>query len=425
MLLDIKNYILQLFSFKRKSAFLKFDDIATNSNIDNAWQQKLADKIIIRVERPVKGGLDVALLTRCHEVIKKIYNKDILLKNNEIINLNTDKIESLPLDNASITLPLIPFEISPAELINTKEEKDLKAYTFQDFLIEFIIKNKTFLKNTFFTEEDFDKLNEAFLFLEISSNEKTCCYICKELVNTIFNDYLLKLKFIIDSNLNSPDYSQPLISLLKKAYLIEIDKQIEIKKKSLLDEKQNTIKMAEQNNLNLFLPDVEAHYKELHDRLINFNYNNIINSFSDIKELFSFWPPWLKKPVFLNNKQTITLNKMKMHMCLQKLGFLNEISLDDLLKNKLREFFINKAKIKKENLFNEINEYLKTDSNLKELEELRTSLINLDIDKEFLDKDTLYSIILHWPELLYPEPIEIKACKDLLFDNLEILPNLE
>jgi len=116
---------------------------------------------------------------------------------------------------------------------------------------------------------------------------------------------------------------------------------------------------------------------------------------------------------------------MKMHMCLQKLGFLNEISLDDLLKNKLREFFINKAKIKKENLFNEINEYLKTDSNLKELEELRTSLINLDIDKEFLDKDTLYSIILHWPELLYPEPIEIKACKDLLFDNLEILPNLE
>ena len=418
MLLSIKKYLRQLFNLKHKSIFKEVGTVS-NSN----WQQKLTNKIIIKVVRPLNKGHDVVLLTRSSDIIQKIYKKDILLKDNEIINLNTDEIELLPIDNANITLPFIPFEISPAELINTAEEAGLKAYTFQEYLIEFIIKNKTFLKNTFFTNEDFNKLDEAFLFLEISNNEKTCCYICKELVDTIYKKYLFKLKSFVDLNIDAPDYSQPLLGLLKKAFLVEINKQIEIKKNSLLNEKLHTIKMAEQNNLNLFLPDVEAHYSELHDRLINFNYTNIINSFNDIKILLSFWPPWLEKPEFLNNIQTLTLNKLKMHLCLQKLGFLNEIYSDDL-NNKIKEFFIGKAKIKKENLLKEIKEYLKNDSSLKELEELKVLVDNLDVEKEFLDKDTIYSIILYWPELLYPEPLDIKACKDLLFDNLEIIQNV-
>lgn len=418
--------------FKGISLFKKFFGLkdATPLSIDlvekESWHKNIANKVILKAVKEENNKFNVLLYTRNNDIINKIYNKNILLKDNEILNINTDEIETLPIISNDISLPFIPFEIAPAELAGPKEESDTKAYTFQNYLISFIIENKSLLKNNYFSDSDFTKLSKALLFLNLTEEEKTCCYICQASVNIVYKNYIDKIQAFINEVLGSFNDTVPLIDQLKKAYLKIIKEKVDEKINELNIEKQNTISTAKTNNLNLFLPDVDNHFEELNKRLASFNYQNVLNCFNSLEELLSFWPPWLKKPEFLAKKETISLNKLKVLLCLKKLNFPHYFFTNaDELKDELKKYFIEKAKIKKDNLLKEIDEYLKGDDNLNELKELYYSLNNLDINKEFIDKDSVYSVLLHWPELLFPEPLEIKACKDLLFDNLEIPYNVD
>ena len=415
------SLIKKLFRFKKHNVLPTIDLVEKE-----LWHKNIANKVILKVIKLENSKFNVLLYTRSKDIIQQIYNKSITLKDNEILNINNDKVELLPINSADISLPFIPFEIAPAELASSDNESDIKAYSFQNYLIRFIIENKKLLKDNYFSDSDFFKLNKAFLFLNLTEEEKTCCYICKASVDAVYEAYVNKITAFIDRTLGEFNNTLPMLDQLKKSYLKIIKEKIDEKTKELKNEKENTVKMAETNNLNLFLPDVENHFDELNKRLINFNYQNVLDCFNSVEELLSFWPSWLSKPEFLINKDTLPLNRLKVLLCLKKLNFTRYFyNSSDELKEELKNYFVAKAKIKKNNLLKEIKEYLKGEDNLNELKELYASLSNLDVDKEFSNKESVYSILLHWPELLFPEPLEIKTCKDLLFDNLEIPYNVE
>lgn len=394
--------------------------------MSNKWLFNIAKKIIIQNNFSDDKTTIVTLYTSNSEIIKKIFNIDIILKDNELYNINHNKVESFEnIDNFSISLPLIPFELSPSELMQDKEDEKTKSYEFQNYLIEFVKNNLNSFKDNIFAEKEIASLEEALLFLDIPYEEVKMSYICKPVLNLVVKIYNDSLKKIIDKYLPSANYELPVVELIKNAMFNILEEEISNKQKDLLEEKKTTLENARHNNLNLFLPDVENHYEELNKRLVEFNYRKIINVFQTIPELFYFWPPWLNKPDFLENKKTTTLNELKILLCSIKLGMLDYYTLGaDELNSKIKEYFINKANIKKKNLLLELDNYIANDPNTKELQELKNNIETLDIDKEFQDKDTTYSILLHWPELLFPEPLEIKECKDLLFDNLEIISNV-
>ena len=88
------SLIKKLFRFKKHNVLPTIDLVEKE-----LWHKNIANKVILKVIKLENSKFNVLLYTRSKDIIQQIYNKSITLKDNEILNINNDKVELLPINS--------------------------------------------------------------------------------------------------------------------------------------------------------------------------------------------------------------------------------------------------------------------------------------------------------------------------------------
>jgi hypothetical protein len=316
----------------------------------------------------------------------------------------------------------IPFEVFLPPLGNNDQEID-DFIKYQEPFINFLAKNINDLTDkTIGTSETLDlfiHLISIFDFLKkdviTDVNYPLYALIYKKYSDNIILKFNKKLNDFVGTE-NIPYDSPKMINNFVSKFLDYIKIAVNEKIQELDDEKNKSIENAKKENIydDVMKLEIDSHFRNLKDSVINTNYEKILKINKDVFSIVESWPPWLKKPDFLKNTVTTTFQGLKLRVAIHELMPNFTRSLDyDSLSTEVKKHIVQLCKDRKKSLLEELEKNKDDFSSAEEFKGVYNIIDNIDIDKEYEAKNKMHEVIFFWPDLLYPEPIELQKTKDI------------
>ena len=400
----------------------------------------VASKIIICIDNvDADNNITKEFYTKNPFIIEKFFKKNIANLQNNFFNCKTQTFEELNLNDISgISLPFIPFEVSPTELYKTANNPNNDAfYFFQENLCNFLINNADKIKDK--APVTFNNINilnflKSHFFFSTKAFVTDFDYYCSFISNTIAEDRIKNFFNWLNTytDLNDTIAKEPdLFNKLRLFYDVKIKEAVNEKIKGLVEEKAISLEQSDKEDMLFMKEEITKHYDEKISYITDTNYHQMVRFFETVFELLKFWPPWLDTPQFIDKNQTYDLYRYKLFTCLKLLDSNLSITLTPEILKQMT--YIRKAEVLeqyKQKLIDEIDELLASDNTLEELKALK-GILNDFGAKDSLDKhlsqtnpteeNYVYEVLSFWPEILQPEPKELEKIRNVLRDNGEVI----
>ena len=395
-----------------------------------------ATKIIVCLDTTLPGGsLLRNYYTKNKQIIEAI-DTAAIHDENKFFNCKTRVFEDISMENTpDVTLPLIPFEVSPADIFKDSNNSN-DFHQFQEKLITFFRLNFNKIKDNIpVSIDNINILNlfkmHSFFSTKVFKDE--LAYTSAFIDNTIAEEAVGFMHSAIDTYIGMESNNGTRIdslARLKEFYKIKVNEAVCSKTAKFEELKDSSMRQAKEENMEYLVADVAAHYDTRIKLIKSTNYNKLIDAFNTHAELLRLWPSWLDAPEFIDKSLLYDNHQYKILSCL---------SLTDCtasIETALKPAYIHKLTLlnnQKNKILDEINEILSTDNTIEELKAIKDILISIDpqhlLDKHLEQNDdstnenTLYQILIFWPDnsILQPAPRVMEDIKSILCSNDDII----
>lgn len=386
------------------------------------------------------GDFEINYATRNRKAIE-FFNKTIEIKNDdEYYNITLNRVEKFgDKDASTITVPSLPYEIAPpAILLSSQDEKfdDNSFFMFQKKMYDFVKDNKHRIITTripkdislklsfiysfynlenkvFFDEDDY---KYSFLSLEIANDKINLFY-------SVLSQWLSEISPGLPEELDA-------FSKLKEYYIVEINKAVEQRIKTLDQYKKSHIQQAIDEGLDILVDDIRTEYENKKTRLKKltiYSYRKMLDSFDDVFELLRFYPNWLNAPGAISKDIFADSFSVKIYLTLRTVG--SNITLHEIT-NEYSEARINQESKeglkrvinnRKNEILKELEDFEKENGVIEEVSSLRNKIFAVNEDPVVDNMNHFTEVFKYeWPEILAPEPKNLIIAKNIISDSSEI-----